>query len=178
VGDLLFQWNTITQLDTLLSGVLLALILERPGVADSARRVAGWLSIPLALGWLWLLSRTDLAKENVTSKTLDFVWLWLLGAGVVGSLVVRRGWVHRLLAHRWLVWLGRISYGLYMYHEITLWLGRSFFGAIGWFPNKEILTTLGCLGLTVGAAAASYYGLERPFLRWKRSWTRVPSRPV
>ena len=83
-----------------------------------------------------------------------------------------------MLAHRWFVWLGRISYGLYMSHEMTLMLGRWITEQIGWFPNREILTSILCLGLTVGVAAGSYYGFERPFLRLKGRWTRVASRPV
>ena len=77
-----------------------------------------------------------------------------------------------------LVWLGKISYGLYMYHEIAMWLRERVGNFLGWFPNKEELLTIGTLALTIGLAAASYYGYERRFLELKRGWTRVPSRPV
>jgi len=76
------------------------------------------------------------------------------------------------------VWLGKISYGLYMYHEVALWARGHALSRLTWFPNKEELITIAALALTIGLAAASYYGYERRFLELKRRWTRVPSRPV
>lgn len=88
-----------------------------------------------------------------------------------------RGWLHRGLGYSRLVWLGKISYGLYMYHEIAFWLRGRLLYPLPWFPNKEILVTIGTFALTV-ALASSYYGYARRFLALKRGWTRVPSRPV
>ena len=53
-----------------------------------------------------------------------------------------------------------------------------FLSRLGWFPNKEEILAIATLALTIGLAAASYYGYERRFLELKRAWTRVPSRPV
>ncbi len=178
VNPLLFQYSTITQLDTLLSGVLLALLLERFPPGEAASRWAGWLQWPLVAGSVWLLTRPNLAHGTLVQKVWEFVALWVIGAGLVALIVARSGWPQRLLSHRWLVWLGRISYGLYMYHEIAIWSGRRFLHKAPWFPNKEILTTVGTFLLTVAMAAVSYYAFERPFLALKKSWTRVPSRPV
>ena len=77
------------------------------------------------------------------------------------------GRLRATLAYPRLVWLGKISYGLYMYHEIAFW-------TVGRAGIRSVVA----LGLTVALAGASYYGVERPFLRLKRAWTRVPSRPV
>lgn len=69
--------------------------------------------------------------------------------------------VARLLRARWLVWLGTISYSLYLWHVpigVTLdVLGRS---------SLFVLTVGSALSLLAGAA--SYYYIERPFLRRKR----------
>lgn len=51
-----------------------------------------------------------------------------------------------------IVWLGTISYGLYLWHVIFL------------LSNYRRLTPL----LTVIAACLSYYLMERPILRWRR----------
>jgi peptidoglycan/LPS O-acetylase OafA/YrhL len=134
--------------------------------------------MPLLILFAWLLARPELAHGSLRSQTWDSVWIWLVGAGLIGVILLHRGVLTQVLSHRWFVWLGRISYGLYMYHEMTLMLGRWMIGRIGWFPNREILTSVFCLALTVGVAAASYYGFERPFLRLKGRWTRVASRPV
>jgi len=76
------------------------------------------------------------------------------------------------------VWLGKISYGLYMYHEIAIWARDRIFSRMPWFPNREELFAIATLTLTIALAAVSYYGYERRFLVKKRAWTRVPSRPV
>jgi peptidoglycan/LPS O-acetylase OafA/YrhL len=65
-----------------------------------------------------------------------------------------------------------------MYHEIAIWTRNRFVNRIDWFPNRDELVAIGTLALTIGLAAASYYGYERWFLIIKRRWTRVPSRPV
>ncbi len=175
---LLLQFSTISQLDTLLSGVGLALLFDRFRPGLRASRVAGWVQVPLLILFAWLLTWPDLGQSSTISRTWDFVWVWMLGAGLIAVILLHQGLLTLLLSHRWFVWLGRISYGLYMYHEMTLMLGRWVIGRIRWFPNQEILTSILCLTLTVAVSAASYYGFERPFLRLKGRWTRVPSRPV
>ncbi len=59
------------------------------------------------------------------------------------------------------MWVGTVSYGLYLWHldilqELPGWLGRP-------FADVPIPVLLGLtLGLGLLAAAASWYGLERP----------------
>jgi peptidoglycan/LPS O-acetylase OafA/YrhL len=165
--QLAIQYNTFAQLDTMLSGVALALWFDRapPGPrAERAASIWGWLVLA---GCLWILARPDLAHRTPVRQTWDFVAIWATGLGVVALAVIRPGGLRRLLAAGVMVWLGRISYGLYMDHEVALWAtGRSNAGAVL------------ALGLTLALASASYYGFERPFLRLKRAWTRVPSRPI
>ncbi len=178
VSPLLFQYSTPTQADSLLSGVLLAIGLHHWTPGLRWRRVFGWLQWPVLLAFIGLLAWPGLARGSVAMRAWGFVPLWALGAALVGVLTAGDGPVGRFLAHRWLVWLGRISYGLYMVHELALDGTRRVVEAVGWFPNQEILTSLAALGATIGLAAVSYYGLELPFLRLKGRWTRVASRPI
>jgi peptidoglycan/LPS O-acetylase OafA/YrhL len=104
------------------------------------------------------------------------VRLW--GAGLVVLAREYAGWVRAALSAPVLVWLGRISYGLYMEHEWSLGLKTAVRFWLPSFPGKPLLLALATFGATVGLAAASYYGFERKFLVWKQSWTRVPSKPV
>ena len=89
-----------------------------------------------------------------------------------------QGWLRAALSYSRLVWLGKISYGLYMYHEVALWARERLYSRLPWFANQDELLAIATLALTIGLAAASYYGYERQFLQLKRTWTRVPSRPV
>jgi peptidoglycan/LPS O-acetylase OafA/YrhL len=177
-SQLMIVFNTFAQFDTLLSGVLLALVLGWNRDRPNLTKWVSWLQWPLYLIMGWVMSQPHLGHGTSWHRTWDFVWVWLCGLGVVVVAVWGQGWLRAALSYSRIVWLGKISYGLYMYHEVALWARGHAQWLLPWFPNKEELITIGTLALTVSLAAASYYGYERRFLELKRRWTRVPSRPV
>jgi peptidoglycan/LPS O-acetylase OafA/YrhL len=71
----------------------------------------------------------------------------------------------RLLSTRLLVWVGTISYGLYLWHFPVLRVLQD------WELGGWTLVVVG-FALTFAPAAASYYILERPLLR-RRGGVRV-----
>ena len=110
----------------------------------------------------------------------DRVWRYLFGtplftlfavaAGIViVSAAMDEGGIAGLLAFRPLVFLGRISYSLYVWHLLVL-------SAIGIrVPEVSIRSLIG-VAASVGIATASFFLVERRFLRLKtRAWTD-PSR--
>jgi peptidoglycan/LPS O-acetylase OafA/YrhL len=177
-SQLMIVFNTFAQFDTILSGVVLALVMgwkvDRPNLTRWLR----WLQWPLYVVIGWVLSQPHLGHGTPFHRTWDFVWVWLCGVGVVIVAVWGQGWLRVALSYSRIVWLGKISYGLYMYHEVALWARGHAYERLPWFPNNTELIAIGTLALTIGLAAASYYGYERRFLVLKRRWTRVPSRPV
>ena len=88
----------------------------------------------------------------------------------------RGGWPRRVLANPVLAWLGLVSYGIYLWHaSLMIWLDEQ--GAAGWvaglsFPGLLVVTT----AFATACAAASYYLVERPLLRFKDP-RRPPIRP-
>lgn len=76
-----------------------------------------------------------------------------------------RGLVRRLLANRALLWVGIVSYGLYLWHVALL---RTMTDA-GWLDDLG-LVWFGVAGLAISliVAAASFYLIERPALRLGR----------
>ncbi|MFN0033196.1 MAG: acyltransferase family protein [Flavobacteriales bacterium] len=70
-------------------------------------------------------------------------------------------------------YLGKISYGLYMYHPIAIVCAIKLMLAMGGI-NNWVLYPLATL-FTVCIAALSYHYLEKPFMRWKNKHTRVVS---
>jgi peptidoglycan/LPS O-acetylase OafA/YrhL len=177
VNQLMLQYNTFAQFDTLLGGVLLALCLGTDPRAQPIGRWLRWGQWPLYALVVWVFSRSDLGHGESWRRTWDFVAIWGVGVGLVAVAVTVPGWLRASLSYSRLVWLGKISYGLYMYHEVAFWLTRMMSDWVGWFANRDLIWPIVSLSLTVGMAAASYYGFERQFLRLKRGWTRVPSRP-
>lgn len=72
---------------------------------------------------------------------------------------------------RALAYLGRISYGLYVFHLLAIVLVRNLELA----ASARVLLSLAC---TIGLATLSYQFLERPFLRLKERYSVIHSRPV
>ena len=73
----------------------------------------------------------------------------------------------------WLSYLGKISYGLYVYHVVGLHLG----GALT-MHTSHLWSLVPSLLITVGLAAFSYTYFEAPFLTLKRRFELVKTRAV
>jgi acetyltransferase len=100
----------------------------------------------------------------------SFTWMWTafgnLPAGVGFALVIAAaaagtGPALRWLSARPLVYLGVISYGIYLWHLPLLLIVRE----IGLLPATVIPRLGVVLALSIGAAALSWTLLERPVLR-------------
>ena len=108
------------------------------------------------------------AAHYATGSVSDFrsgllIVVALAAVLVVASVALEQdGPVARVLAWRPLVWLGAISYGVYLWHwPIFLALNGERTGWSGW-P----LFALRCAA-TVALAAASWWLLEQPIRRWR-----------
>jgi peptidoglycan/LPS O-acetylase OafA/YrhL len=78
-----------------------------------------------------------------------------------------------------LVYLGKISYGLYVFHEIGMSLSHFVRQAVGLeshTPTLFLLNVVLSLAFTIFLAALSYKYLETPFLQLKKRFTFVESR--
>lgn len=116
----------------------------------------------------FLAPRTDLAVH-----VLGIV----LGAAVLLPAVWGEGGpIRRVLAHPVAVWLGVVSYGVYLWHEIVLdrfvaWRWRPFLDVrpevLDRSPAPFALTLVAVLAASAGVAVLSWYGVERPVLGLK-----------
>jgi peptidoglycan/LPS O-acetylase OafA/YrhL len=79
---------------------------------------------------------------------------------------------------RVLEYLGKISYGLYVYHLIGLLMVDKLVSGGGAGPIHACLCAILAFALTVAISAASYAIVEKPFLNLKRRFTYVDSRPI
>ncbi|MEQ1700909.1 MAG: acyltransferase [Ilumatobacteraceae bacterium] len=157
-------WATPSRLGELLVGALLATWLQsgRAVPAVAARVAPPALAGVVALGVL-----LPGASGPAFSGFMPLVAL--SSALLLWSLQVP-GPVVRLLSLRPLVALGRISYGVYLFHWPIFVLLR----ARGWSLTRPA-DALVAAGLTLGAATVSYVVVERPVraLRWPASRTLV-----
>jgi peptidoglycan/LPS O-acetylase OafA/YrhL len=160
----LVQFLPSAHLAELVGGVLLALALDR-GVRlpPALRALTGTSAAAVCLALLG-------GFELLVPATW---WAWplatLVASPIVAHLVLTpNGPIPRALARPEIVWLGRRSYGFYLWHYAIVEL---------------LLRSLdpwaaGCLGFgaTVLACALSWRFWERPFLEWKERFAAVPVR--
>jgi peptidoglycan/LPS O-acetylase OafA/YrhL len=108
------------------------------------------------------------------------VGISLLSFGLVylGSNNAFRGWFQKFLENRKVLYVGKVSYGVYLYHlPIALLLGTYFFDPVwnnidfSFFPQLKGHPWLIKLPLyslvSIGVAHLSYISIERPLLKLK-----------
>ncbi len=159
-------------------GMLLAVLTSRWNQLEL--KLPRWVTgVPLTLGcWaaglgvFWFVSTqmglpmfpTFSPRQALAVRLIYTAFATLL---VVPAVLARqdRGPVRAVFANRVAVWLGLVSYGVYIWHEAwqdmyLRWTGEPSLGAS--FRNMLGLTVV----LSLACAAASWYLVERPVMRW------------
>ena len=187
IGTLLFRhlcgghmgWDspifllTPFRIDGLAAGAVLALLLEdgrRPVFLQRWSGVAscGAASLFVALEFFIRSFRrtTDSLPFNGLGYSLVVVFAFFL---ISFLLLNPDAILTRLLSSRSFVFLGTISYGLYLYQGIAMWVTRRFLGTS--IPLK--LLFLPDCALTLALAYISFCFLERPIMGWANTWLSV-----
>ena len=168
--------NTLARLDPMAFGIILAVVLRGrvPHFRSSLRLILllfGLLDIVLVARYADLDSRR-------------FPLLWeptLIGypavaIGCVLILLAFLGSRSRLTESPALRYLGKISYGLYVFHELAVLISDRILTMFHNMFRGGLRFGL-ALAITIFLAAISYRFLEAPFLDLKRKFTHVLSRP-
>lgn len=138
------------------------------------------LSLVVFLLLAWLLV-TEWLVDNLATywngSWLFVVWdpiMYTLIAALV-FVVLHGDRIAQALSARWLVWLGEISFGLYLWHFPVIQVLDHLFGARLQSAFGSVMALAVCLVATILLAAVSYYLVERPVMGWgKRAFADVP----
>ena len=156
-----------------------------PDVQPYMRYASPFVFDALATGCVLALARDWLEQQPLYVRVVDSPWFWLLFAALVLSLLMPSpGWlpkpkftlanigigmalhrclraptapVSRFLETAPMVWLGTISYSLYLWQQ--LFLDRKLSSWPHAFPAN--------VALAFACACASYYLVEKPILAWR-----------
>jgi peptidoglycan/LPS O-acetylase OafA/YrhL len=161
--------NTFVELDSIAVGALCAIALKGsiPLISPAKRLLLVYVGCILLLGCGYF-GKADSPLFVMAGYPCAIAGCLALFVAVCG------------LSFTWqpLIYLGKISYGLYVYHLLALTLiGRALGGKAG-TPIRFLAYWFGSLVLTIVLATISYRWLELPFLRLKERYTVVRSQPL
>jgi len=175
-----FIWASPIQCDGFVLGTMLGL-----GVFDDwLAKVPSWAEIVVGLfitGVTFLLPPiAPLSYGDVIRYTMYGVAFVLILDAVITS---KSPVMSAVLGNKVLAYLGKISFGLYVFHFIVT---RECMGRIGpllggienFSPLKSIAFVVFAAGLTILISWLSYELFEKRFLRLKERFTTVKSRPI
>ncbi len=77
-----------------------------------------------------------------------------------------------------LVYLGKRSYGLYLYHIAAIELTAYLLNKAGYFANNQLISFIFALIITIIISIVSYRFIEKPFLKLKKRYEVIESRPI
>ena len=157
--------------DALLIGLAGAVLVRRRPLAawlasGHASRTLACLFAVLLLGAFMLTLQVP-AIGSLAMASIGHTWLALLA--LLTILVAQFGpWAgfHKMFRARWLAWLGGISYGLYLFHQIILGLCHLWLRGDAPTINSwaDAGTTLLSLALSLLVASLSWRYFERPLV--------------
>ncbi len=157
--------RTDTRADTLLVGALLGSLWVRRATPTRGVRPAAWLALAFVAVYLPLVE---------ASSAVPYVWgatAFAEAAGAIVLAVVEGGWAPaRLLAARPLVAVGKVSYGLYLWHfpifHVVWRYGNE------WPEGVRVVVGLGGAAL---ATTVSWFYLEVPLQRLRGRYAARPA---
>jgi peptidoglycan/LPS O-acetylase OafA/YrhL len=164
--------NTIFRMDSLLSGVLVAVVYRSPKIWQKALEYRSFILATLSL----MVASTALLKFNgVFEKHLFFSWFTILYSFfLITVLVYVSSPITAAFRTKFLCFFGSIAYGLYIFHQAISGLMH------GWLRDgKEpslvgghaIYTTLISLALTILVSYICYQFFESKFINMGRKYS-------
>jgi peptidoglycan/LPS O-acetylase OafA/YrhL len=166
--------NTFVHLDAIALGIVVAVVLHgrAPRLSTllrSALFIGGFACLVLAGSYFRIK-----ADPLTTSRVLLGYPVAVLGAVALFLGTLRPG---ATLRNNPLVYLGQISYGLYVFHILGLMLSNYAVQHQESSLGRYLLREAVALAITIAFAAISYRWLETPFLTLKQRFKRVLSQP-
>ena len=159
-----------------LPGVLLTFMLGfsinfLPGQLSVLQRRWG---VVVSLIALLMLMQWQLTLNDVywTGHWILIIWPPMIALPIAGLVYFLREpspeW--QWLQQRWLVWLGHVSFGIYLWHFQVMRVLVLLYPDLWNTPATSLLALLISLPATLALAALSYYVIEKPLMGWGKKY--------
>ena len=117
---------------------------------------------------------------------IDNIQYWLVASysfvGISTSMVLcsvsNSNYLKRFFSKELFVFLGKRSYGLYMYHLLGNGVGAYAIAHISILPSNHLASFIYSLSFTIIVSIISYTVIETPFLKLKKQFEVIISRPI
>jgi peptidoglycan/LPS O-acetylase OafA/YrhL len=171
-------YHTLSVMPDLLMGCLLAVLwYENPAFFQKARLWKPWQSFSVYLIGFSIILFKNLIFQGVFQVAERYVIALFFAFIILDQIVHRRKFPSTVL-HAMALRLGKISYGLYMYHLVVLYLVNKYVFSHLNFSERAMLFygfaafcyVLVSWLLVVLLSKLSYRFFERPFLKLKDRW--------
>jgi len=161
ISSIMSLYSTLpARADSLIAGAALAYLWVNDYVP---RRCHTAISLIAWAIFAWCVASFTL----LDSFFFEFGWTITAVCGALiiwGSLGAQDTVYGRVLSLRWLRGIGKVAYGLYLWHVLV------FLAVKHWFGDESIvLKTILTVSITAGVTAASWFLVERPMLAYKSS---------
>ena len=157
-----------TRMNELFLGCLIAFLMERYRPHVTRSRLLRYALAPIGLGVIVLIEVYSNSHGRLLTYPQQEIGAGLAAVALLVGLVIsgRRSILNRVLRLRPMVWIGTISYGIYIYFIPVFILINIWFYQRGWAGHYYLLlaTQFACL---LAVASLSYYLVERRFLSLK-----------
>jgi len=164
--------NTLARLDPIALGAILAFTLR--GRSPQMNNVLRLVLCAVAFAGWWLVARY--LTQDGPASVATFALSGLASVMFLFAFLRSEAPLLRVAPFSWFVYLGRISYGLYVFHLLALAVMMNVRTVPGLgIPISFELRVLFSLLLTVSLAATSYTWLEEPFLKLKERFSFKPA---
>ncbi len=175
-----YRLLTFSRMDELAMGTLLAVLEAKGKLMQEKRNMQKFLLlfiisvVSVALFWPNLTSLTN-TSANLFFKLSRFIILGFAYFSFIGFVITASQGliIKKILRSVPLLYTGRISYGLYVYHPICFWLSKQFFKT----DNIGVSMALAFI-FTYIIASGSYYLFEKRFLNLKKYFEYKNSKPA
>jgi peptidoglycan/LPS O-acetylase OafA/YrhL len=155
-------FSTHTRMDSIIWGCLAAVLLFEKELAWYLKSLQNkWIIASALLALLLSVAiRNDFFRQTLLYSFQGYGLFILIPA--IGEH--KNEWVKNVISSKWFIFVGKISYSLYLFHWVALKLSNYYFFEFGlswqlFFWTLTILLTLG-----------SYYIVEKPFVRLRKKF--------
>ena len=165
--------STLTRVDAIICGAIVALLTDEYDITEWMKRTAAAV---IVIGVAILLYQAVRNGHSMPEDYFSVVAMTPLANAIATSLLIlllrEDTWLSRSCSQSWICKLGRLSYGLYVFHELYC---EYFVHSVipRWSPAcgaflAELLGMSVAFAITLGLAVVAYYLIERPGQMAKR----------